>query len=462
MKIAARFRRWLRRRQREQVAKRRKAALREFVYLDEVSVYSLLASRLGPIAAEFTETQTASLQSEIGSSLHAGAGIAKAEVDSRVLSRQSQGTQVLRKSIVQTTFKELYELEAKSLAMRPMPDELEPPDIGSLKELVPVEEVLAADGWIVDPETLGRGKLVELEVRLEAEAIFRVSAVTSTILEILEQNRDILGVDNLDELIQMKSVNRILEELLVGLVPIRGLAADYGVVELQDKEWIVHRELLNRLPPEDPPLVRPLYVVGVAEQSLFWKDIRRVLFSNADFRVLTRISQNGLQDSWTPVKLADVLGSVMPSLADRIDAVGSEAIESMIEASKSGRSLQRSQQRMRRALFVYAELLAEHYGYHIARQDLSQAGLPSAQHCASSDTVSGRRRAFDAIAAFVLDRFDLEREPLVVARYRDVALRDVGIGLSGQATSVMSSEDSAPSPSRDERFLDSEFVAIYW
>jgi hypothetical protein len=47
------FRQWRRR----WAAKNEKGMLREFVYLDEVSVYSLIASRLGPIAAEFTDTQ---------------------------------------------------------------------------------------------------------------------------------------------------------------------------------------------------------------------------------------------------------------------------------------------------------------------------------------------------------------------------------------------------------------------
>lgn len=68
--------------------------LRQFVYLDEVSVYSLIASRFGPIAAEFTEKQTASLQTEIKPSLGAGSGVAKAGVDSRLTTGQTQESQV--------------------------------------------------------------------------------------------------------------------------------------------------------------------------------------------------------------------------------------------------------------------------------------------------------------------------------------------------------------------------------
>ena len=56
--------------------------LREFVYLDEVSVYSLLASRKGGIATEFTENQTASLNSSVGGEIGIGFAGAKASVES--------------------------------------------------------------------------------------------------------------------------------------------------------------------------------------------------------------------------------------------------------------------------------------------------------------------------------------------------------------------------------------------
>jgi hypothetical protein len=44
---------------------------REFVYLDEVSVYSLLASRLGSIPEQLTKSASESLQSEINSAIGA-------------------------------------------------------------------------------------------------------------------------------------------------------------------------------------------------------------------------------------------------------------------------------------------------------------------------------------------------------------------------------------------------------
>jgi hypothetical protein len=305
MNLFTRLRVWLRRwRWKQEFESQNDVPLREFVYLDEVSVYSLMASRHGPIPAEFTDTQSVSSQEEIGSSLGASSVIAKAEFNSRMSTSQTQGSQVLRRSTVQTTFKTLYEQELKSdsLAMRPISEDMEPPEIVSLDDLIAKREELESRGWIVDPVKLMRGQLFEVEVRLEAEAIFQFSAVVSAVLEIVQDDPETFGIDRDETFDQVSAVNRVLEKLLVGLVPVRGHAEDYEVVELGGQEWIVHRRLLNVLAGTNSLTTSPLYVVGVAERSLFWKDIRRVLFSSARFRVLCRMGQDNLQKrlSWFP------------------------------------------------------------------------------------------------------------------------------------------------------------------
>lgn len=212
MSFLTRFQVWFRQWRRRRAARNKTGTLREFVYLDEVSVYSLIASRLGPIATEFTDTETTSLQSEIGSSIGAGAGLAKADVSSRILNNQTSGTQVLRKSIIQTAFKDLYEYELDSLSIKPVPGVLKPPKISNRNDLLVATQSYVDGYWIIDPEKLSRGELFELEVQLEADPIFRVNAVASTILEILEKDAESLGLNTNDELEQMKSVGRILNQ----------------------------------------------------------------------------------------------------------------------------------------------------------------------------------------------------------------------------------------------------------
>jgi hypothetical protein len=464
MNLITLLRVWYRRWRRKRASKKQKAPLREFVYLDEVSVYSLMASRLGPIASEFTETETVSLQDENGSSIGVSSAIAKAEVSSRALTSQTHGSQVLRRSTVQTTFKELYELEAEldSLAMRPISEDVKPPEVYTLENLKAKGEELENDGWIVDPAKLARGQLLEVDVQLEAEAIFQFNAVISAVLEIVQDDPDTFGLDRNEQFDQVSSVNRILEKLLVSLVPIRGYAADYQVVELEGREWIVHCSLLNQGATTGSLTIYPLYVVGVAEHSLFWRDIRRVLFSDARFRVLCRVAQGGLQNSWSPVKLAHVLRSVAPDLADRIDTLGSGALAALVETSKPDRSTERKQQVMREALVAYAKALAGHYGHSISMRELTEVGLPSEQHCMSFGSLEEKRKAFDPITEHLVDRFDLPQEPVIAAQCRGTALIDSGLLLPEWVMPPVASDD-VPSPaSSQERILDSEFVATYW
>lgn len=230
MNIRSRVAAWLRRRRRVRAAKKQ-APLREFVYLDDVSVFSLIASRLGPVAAEFTDIETASLQSEIEATGGVGAPPFKAEAKSRLQSTRGRESQVLRKSIVQTTFKELYELEQSRLLLRPAEPDEERPNLADAAGL----EVWAAKSgspWTVSSDRLTRGQLVEVEVELDPEPIFQMSTVMSTMLDIARDAPEIAQTGGYEQLGQIESVGRVLEKLLAGLIPVRGRALDYAAVDV--------------------------------------------------------------------------------------------------------------------------------------------------------------------------------------------------------------------------------------
>lgn len=442
MKLFNRLRAWIRRTRRKHAAARQKATLREFVYLDEVSVYSLLGSKLGPLATEFTDTERASLKVEVG-----GTG-----GDTEV------GSQVLRKSTVQTSFKELYELEIGSLAIRPTEQQTKLPSIHNIGELIAKKEILTADGWIVDPESLARGRLIELEVQLESEDIFRVSSIVSVVLEIIDTNPEMFGIDPAN-LAQAKAAGKVLDKLLVGLVPVSGLAVDYNIISIEGSEWIVHRKLINEI-GVDSSSVYPLYIVGVAEQSLFWKDVRRILFANARFRVLCRVAQNGIKNSWTPVKLTHILDLVKPGLGKQIDGLGSMVLAAMMTENANDQS---DRFRVaREALLHYGILLGQHYGKNLTIQDMLEAGIPTEEQCNSFGTVEERRIAFNQIAEFIKSQVEVELEALPVAQLRGIALQEAGLDLLGRPLSTLKEASTNIANPGSKRFLDCEFVAIYW
>ena len=130
-----------------------------------VSLYSMLASRKRGIATEFTEMETASLNSEIGGSAGVSFG-ASASVESRVQSEQQRSSQVLRKAIIQSSFRELYQSEQETLTLRLLEDQ-QIPSLGTCTDIEGALDSLLQSSWVINPEEIRRGELIEVEVELE-------------------------------------------------------------------------------------------------------------------------------------------------------------------------------------------------------------------------------------------------------------------------------------------------------
>jgi hypothetical protein len=117
---------------------------------------------------------------------------------------------------------------------------------------------------------------------------------------------------------------------------------------------------------------------------------------------------------------------------------------------------------MHDALINYSKFLADHYKLNLTQQNFDEIRLLSEQHCASFSSQEKRYKAFEVIAKYLIDNFSLEREPLTFAQYRASALTDAGLNFSGSPIPLVTSHEIVSSTSSKERFLDSEFIAIYW
>lgn len=463
MSIVSCIRDWLRCAKSRRVTHNSAGLLREFVYLDEVSVYSILASRKGGIAAEFTESQTASLNTDIGGSLSVGFNATKAKLDSKRQSSHVQSSQVLRKAIVQTSFKELYDIELASLALSP-PDADCVPTVSTVADLEKKLDLPSKDGWLVDPSTLRRGKLLEVEVDLGADPIFRMASIITTLQELMEDNQHLFGNEISAQLPQMRSMAQLLESLLVGLVPIRGRLVNYKSAKIGGRDILVHRLLLEQMPPGTQPKTCPVFVVGVAQHDLFWKDIRRVLFSQAQYTVFCRLAISGLTERWHPVKLADVLAGIVPQFDELIGEFSEKANQAMIAtANASSTSRGEEEHSGTDIIKAYAELLLNHHGStldpHII-DDMIQDISPERDWLSSVD---GRRGVFSKVTQRVQEELGIEILGEIAYEARDAVMYNVGLaGMRVPQESNGIEYDAAPVPSGHERFLDTEIIAIYW
>ena len=455
MNLRDSWRRFRTRRRRRKQARESANLLREFVYLDEVSVYSLMASKEGMISAEMTDVQASSLQSDTRSSLAGSIGLVKAGMASRFQTSEAQSTQILRKAVVQSTFKDLYGRVATSLALRTPDEGAKPPRISSQLDIL---RATRDRSWIIDPKNLNRGELVEVNVTLEAEPLFQARTVMSAFLDITQEDPADFGIADQHPLHQAGVISKMLDKLLVGFVPLRCRMVDYVVTELPEgQEVILHNDVYRQL--EDPPSSRPLYLVGVGEQSLFWKDIRRVVFSGATYSVLARIGRDNLQGKWTPLKLVDVFDRVAPQLGVELHEANQTILAAMakeVAKEDSGRKTDLCRQ----ALLQYGRLVAEHSGVPISEGELEEVGVLTPPPTLDANSpVEHWREAFDQVAKVVELKSEIKMDPTVASRLRSQARTEV----FADPTNVSSNSSPMPTPSlKNDRLLDSEIIAIYW
>lgn len=454
---------WLRKRGRDEADASESGPLREFVYLDEVSVYSLVASRVGPLPEEFTATESSGSRDELSSSVQASAGILKSSLASRGEETAATGSQVVSRSNVQATFKDLVEREQENFVIQASATAEGTPPLVTTTGL----QALLATGedppWVLDATSLKRGDLAEVEVELEAEPSFRASATISSLMEMVQKTPELLGDLHGEDVRQAIATSRVLDLLHGGLVPLRGRLVHYRAVVSGQTEWLVHEAILSQLPADTALAIRPVYLVGVAEAELFWKDIRRVAFSHSRYFVMGRIGRDGVQARWTPMKLVEVLQDFLPEVAGELDAGSRVFISAMAsqEAAQPGQDVRAAL--MRAALIQYAAAFATYHGHTCTEEDLARADLPTADQSLAYNSIERRRDAFRAITEFVAQKYGIPRDSLAEAQLRSAAMIDAGLGLDGNNLVIGAPDEQVPTPSApEERYVDAEFVAIYW
>lgn len=459
-RLRQRFHQWRRRRR----FRSSSAPLREFVYLDEVSVYSLLASKAGSIASEWTRTQTETLNASLGGDVKAGKGIASAGGSAQVGASASSSTQVVRKAIVQGSFKELHEL-VDSVTRKwaaPRSDVIVDPE--SLLERV---RAAAYSPFHTDAADLKRGDLLEVEVELEAHKVFRVSTVISTFLDMMKDDAQIFGVSSTEGFSEARAGNRLLEQLMAGLVPVHAKVLRHKVVDTGAKVVICSEEAALRLQRNYNLPVQDLFLVGMAERSLFWKDLRRILFGRSRYTAFCRLESDGLAADWRPVKLADVFRELSPELGSQLDMIGDVAYAAMEQASTR-----------RAAPTVTAADVYNLYATKLANATGHSEGVPLTASLvaqvedaeSTGQSIVGAeipelRRHFSTLTDLLMVEWQADAlSPETLSQLRFETMTELGLGSHGGSHR---SESPAPLPGDDEttpsvRYIEAEFVAIYW
>lgn len=462
-RIRNRFRLW--RRARFLARQGFDASLREFIYLDEVSVYSLIASKLGPLAAEFTEVQARSMRVEGGGNLGVAAPVdGKFGLSAKAESSTSTSTQVLRKANVQATFKELYEYERAGLALGLESDEhLHRLRNQRIADDETFHELLGSGllaGGAVPASGLARGLPIEVRVCLDIDPAYRLSRMFLTFEQLATTNPAMFAEAMSADFRQAAGINRVLEHLMAGLIPLRSRLLDYVAVDINGSEYLVHEHVLAN-PYFDRRQCRPIYLVGVAEQTLFWKDIRRVLFAAQEYRVMARLSGPGLKGDWVPMKLVEAVADAAPELARQLNQ-GARAGLSSMRGDPASDAVAARRAAVSRAVSHYADTLASRLGTSFESDRLQQLGLPSDSQCDAFDQVDPRRTLFDEVTSAVVGELVVDPAQHDLVNLRAEALAFAGLDHMGRLVATPPVAAAPMNADEDERLLEAELVAMYW
>lgn len=469
MTIASRLTSWFRQRKSRRPSEAPFRERREFVYLDEVSVLSILASLTGRITTESTDSHNSTQSSEAKGSLGVGLAGTKANLDTMTQSSQVEASQVSRKAIIQSSFKELYDIESSALALRPVSKQQLP----TVESVLDLERLLGSpegDGLLVDPSTLQRGEIVEVEVELHSDPIFRLATIISTFVGLMEENEELMQDALTTQVPKIRSVASLLDSLLAGLVPIRARLVDFEKTRICNRDILVHRSLLRQMPPDEVPEAYSVFLVGVAQRDLFWKDIRRVLFSKARYTVFGRLANDGLTDKWNPVKMADVFAGITSDFDEMIRGLGDELMSGFnrgVHSAPAGTKddgfpdiLNHNATRGKRMLTEYVASIVRYHKQDIKPIDMEDLTRVSSRAGNWMDSVDSYRPVFAEVTNRVDTSLGTETPPGVAHDLRLRAIPTLSLDASPKLDGVTIGEiNTAP---RCEWFLDSEIVAIYW
>lgn len=418
--------------------------LREFVYLDEVSLKSLLSSQLGDLREETTEERSTAHEAEIAAV--AGISAIGIETNSRYQLSKSNGTQTLRKSLAQSQFKEFIELMRSQVLFseQPVPSEgLAGGETNTSRSQLPsiaVDEVL-------------RGDLIEVSVSLAADPIYRFSAMMSEMSDMAERYPEMVSAPETAAIYnQMGPVNRVLQQLMVGLVPIRATCTDLSLLYGEDDDDDDDAKLV-RIKPNEPPSGRAFDIAGVAEVDLFWKDIRRLVFSGDSFRMLCRIAKPGMRTEWTSVKGAEVLTEILPTFSNLLDT-----------ASRSGLSPSRlptrrdEEEPTNHITRILVREICSFSGYNDEAELLEVARACGVGAAQQHNDLSSRRAVMNGVLSAVNRALPT---PIPRSSWAEIRSR-VESALTAYADEPAISEGAEISEEPRNPLLEVEIIAIYW
>lgn len=405
--------------------------LREFIYLDEVSLQSLLVSLHGELTEKKSITDSTSNTRNVSGNIDTNnLAPLKLGFTAQYQSGKSSATQTETKATVQSWFRELYETP-NILGVQPLED--------------------GDQDIIVKSSALQRGTLAELQVVLATDPYFNVVTSISEFFKLSENISELNGYS------EIKWQIELLQQLLAGLIPIKAEILNYRALKTGDDTYLVHEDKVTGVSTSKIKV----NLVGVTELSAYWKDIRRVLFSNQEFRVLCRISRPGLVQDWNPIKLLDLFGNVFPQKEIHNVKEMLKLLSYNVDAASTAETDNDASSKMRLALEEYIKSSCEHAGGEIGSDEVEGIIKEVLKGNFDEGSMGDRKVLYEKVDG-ELASLKIDVPPNIRVTLRERSSEKAG--LSHKLFTLASSEAKKVEEKSvaEELFIEAEIIAIYW
>lgn len=260
--------------------------LREFVYIDQRSVRSLLASTdSGRVAAEQTDRETNVETKQNSASVGAGSGPVNAGVGTNRTTQQGNETEnVYSFDLIQSKFTRLYEHK----------------DINPQISLTADGAYDLQDG--LELSTLDRGEVLEFRGTIRLHPLYRVFRAIEYIDTAAPDEADI-----------SEGEMQLIEESLGNKIPIEIEVDGLSIYEDGKISESSEGDAFN--------------VVALLDETELWTEPIQTLASNKQFRIFCRVES--IRPDWYPMKLIRVLESISSDLAENFN----DDLESELQAA---------------------------------------------------------------------------------------------------------------------------------
>lgn len=405
--------------------------LREFIYLDEVSLQSLLVSLHGELTEKKSITDSTSNTRNVSGNIDTNnLAPLKLGFTAQYQSGKSSATQTETKATVQSWFRELYETP-NILGVQPLED--------------------GDQDIIVKSSALQRGTLAELQVVLATDPYFNVVTSISEFFKLSENISELNGYS------EIKWQIELLQQLLAGLIPIKAEILNYRALKTGDDTYLVHEDKVTGVSTSKIKV----NLVGVTELSAYWKDIRRVLFSNQEFRVLCRISRPGLVQDWNPIKLLDLFGNVFPQKEIHNVKEMLKLLSYNVDAASTAETDNDASSKMRLALEEYIKSSCKHAGGEIGSDEIKGIIEEVLKGNFDEGSMGDRKVLYEKVDG-ELASLKIDVPPDIRVTLRESSSEKAG--LSHKLFTLASSEAKKVEEKSvvEELFIEAEIIAIYW